>query len=197
MATTDVLTIDEARAAIGAASDATDTYLETLIEAVSERLDDICGPIVTRSVTEYHNGGCTTVAPYEAPVSSFTSITEADGTTTTALTAESFGTAGTYLFDPVTQTVRRRSAFYDATFPSGLQNVRLVYSAGRYASTAAVASRFKEAAKIIVAHIWRNERGSGNQTYGADGELSFRSSYSIPNRALELIAGDIRYRGIA
>ena len=57
--------------------------------------------------------------------------------------------------------------------------------------------RFKQAAAITLAHIWRSEQGSGNQTFGAAEVPAFGPTFSIPNRALELISADRLTPGIA
>lgn len=191
--TLDILTLEEARTAIGASlSQSYDDALELMVTAVSSRVDDLCGPVVNRTVTERHEAyGCYALIPRSLPVSSFTSVTEYVGGTGTVLTAETDTAAGTYLWEQ--NLVRRRQSFRPAWFKG---RVKLVYVSGRAADTDAVPERFKQAAKIIVAHMWRQEMGSGNQTFGADGEIRV-ASFSIPNRAMELLADDVRVPGIA
>lgn len=198
MATTDLLTIDEARNAIMATDQRNDQQLAVLVSAVSQRIDKICGPVVNRSVTEYHDGGTCEILPRSRPVYSITSLIEYRFATATTLTAETVGTAPTdaYLLRP-DGTIMRRNGGWEWKFWPGHGNIVLTYTAGRTATTAAVPENFKQAAQIIVAHIWRNENGSGNQTFGADGETNFRASYSIPNRAMELLGGETRGWGIA
>ena len=193
-ATTDVLTLEEARAAIGVPlNQSYDDALEVMVTAVSDRLDELCGPVVNRTVTERHDAaGCYTVIPYELPVYSFTSVTEYRNGTGTDLTVEDDTTAGEYLWER--NLLKRRSSFGPYPFQG---RVKLVYVAGRAADTESVPERFKQAAGIIVAHIWRQENGSGNQTFGSDGEAPYRASFSIPNRAMELLADQIRTPGIA
>lgn len=190
--TLDLLTLDEARAAIGTTNNTYDDALEVMVTAISERIDELCGPVVNRTITERHDACGWFLIPRSLPVSSFTSVTEYRSGTGTVLTAETDTAAGTYLWEQ--NLLRRRSSFADYPFAP---RVKLVYVSGRAADTDAVAEKFKQAAKIILAHIWRQEMGSGNQTFGADGEVSFRASYSIPNRAMELLADEIRTPGIA
>lgn len=194
MSATDILSLEEARAAINTPLNSTyDDALEVLVTAVSTRLDELCGPVVNRTVTERHDAtGCWSLIPYTLPVYSFTSVTEYRSGTGTDLTAEDDTTAGEYLWER--NILRRRNSFLPYTFQG---RVKLVYVAGRAADTESVPSRFKQAAQIIVAHIWRQENGSGNQTFGSDGEAPYRASFSIPNRAMELLAGEMRVPGIA
>lgn len=197
MATLDVLSETEARRAVKVADSSYDDRLSSLVTAVSTRFDELCGPIVQRTVTaERHDGGCTTIFPRMAPVAAWTTVTEYQGTTATTLTAESPGSAPAngYLWQSTTGELVRRSSGYPALFASTF--VVLTYTAGRFATTGAVESRFKEAVSITLAHIWRTESGSGNQTFGADSEFRF-SSFSVPNRAMELVAHDRRVPGFA
>lgn len=198
MSTLDLLTLEEARAAIMVPlNQSYDDDLAVMNTAVSTRIDELCGPVVNRSVTEYHDGGWYTVPVYTYPVSSFTSVTEYLNGSPTVLTAESAGTAGTYLYDDVARVVYRRQGFVDFPFRWGRRNIKLVYVAGRAATTETVPEKFKEAAKITLAHIWRQENGSGTQTFGNDGGDSiYRASFAIPNRAIEVLGYDIRMPGI-
>lgn len=194
MAATDILTAAEARAAINL--DVTDTSMDTDLavfnSAVSVRLDALCGPIVARTVTsEKHSGGNSYIGLKKSPVLSVTTVTEYVNTTSTTLTAEtnaSKPTAG-YIFDDYTGFIFRRTANTDTTFASGRNNIEVTYSAGRYATTATVAAHFKLAAQIMLAHVWRVERGGGNQTYGDVAIIG--SSFAVPNRVLEILADEL------
>ncbi len=193
-----VLSLDEARTAVlNTSSQDKDDQLAPLVDAVSVRLDELCGPIVIRTVTDELHAGCRpSFTTYKRPIDTITSIIEAWGATTYTLTAETWGTAPTYgyRFDPATQIISRRDGGYTTQFAN---EIKITYEAGRAADTAAAPSKFKEAAKIILAHIWRNEHGSGNPTFGGDSEVSFGTSFSIPKRALEILGNDLRAPAVA
>ena len=194
MAATDILTLEEARASINAPDQAYDEQLAVMNTAVSQRLITIVGDIVNTTYTEdYDPVGCTFTLRH-TPVSSFTSVTEYVNGTGTALTAETITTAGGYLWKQPEGLLIRRQSFFDYPWQG---RVRVVYVAGRAASTAAVPERFRQAAAIILAHIWRSEQGSGNQTFGAAEVPAFGPTFAIPNRALELISADRLTPGIA
>ena len=198
MATTDILSIDEARQAIMAPDQRNDEWLALMVSAVSQRIDKITGPVVNRSVTEYHDGGTTEILPRSRPIYSIASLVEYRWTTPITLSVETLGTAPSdaYILRPDGAVMRRQGGWTWQFWP-GRGNIVLTYTAGRAATTAAVPETFKQAAMITVAHIWRNENGSGNTTFGADGPATFIASYSIPNRAMELLAGETRSWGIA
>jgi hypothetical protein len=203
MATTDILTLTEAKRALGLAEGLANNNEEIaqLITAVTARLDVLCGPIVARTVTsESHDGTTrngvrkTFVALRQAPVVSITAVAEYSGTTAQSLTAESNSTktATNYLYDAQTEVLRRRNTGNDYPFPDGRGNVLVTYSAGRVGATASVSSEFKEAAQIICKHLWRNEHGQGTQTFGDVPPEVFPTGFAIPARALDLIRGELR-----
>lgn len=168
--TYDVITLVEAYRAINdptsaaAGTGANDDMLESFITTTSNRLDELVGPIVNRTVTEYHDGGVSTVWPRQTPVSSVTTLKEYDGSTTTTLTAETFGNSpsdahtlvqsASYSHD---HQIVRRNGGANTFFASGLRNVELVYVAGRAANTAAVPTRYKMAAGAILRRLWDRE----------------------------------------
>lgn len=195
MATLDIVSLNETKAALRLNDSTYDGLLTAWITAVSLRLDDLCRPIVVRTLTdELHDGGDRWIAPVYTPISSVTSLAEYDtaGTATT-LTAEDYDTkpADAYLLDG--RTIRRRASGADAYFASGRRNVRLTYVAGRYATTATVSEQFKRAALICLAHMWRAEQGTGNPTYGLEGGelVSFGPGWAIPRRAADLLGAEL------
>ena len=172
--TLDVLTLAEGKQAINMTQDNAEheAELARAITAVSRRLDELVGPVVIRTVTEYHDGGVGTIWPYQTPVSEFTSVTSWDGTTSTTWTADAFGVAGVtngYLLESSTSyahgtRILARAGGGATYFPTGSRSVRLIYEAGRYATTADVDARFKQAAAMILRRLWKPEAGAWAQT---------------------------------
>ena len=172
--TLDVLTLDEAKAAINmtAANDQHEGELELFITAVSRRFDELIGPVVNRTVTEYHDGGVSIIWPYQTPVSTVTSLTEWDGSASTVLTADAFGVAGVtdgYLLESSPSYVHgtrliRRSGGTNTYFTTGSRSIQLVYVAGRAATTEDVDSRIKAAAGMVLRRAWKREAGAWAQT---------------------------------
>ena len=173
MATLDVLTEAESLAAVNAS--ATTATLTNLVTAVSQQLDELCGPVVVRTITsELHDGGRPTILLRNLPVSSITTVTEYDGTTASTLTAETnatkttanylhLGTAG----EVASGRIVRRSNNTDYVFPTGRRNIDVTYVAGRAATTSAVAPKFKQAAAMMLRNVWVSEQASGSETFGA------------------------------
>lgn len=170
----DVLTLAEGKRAVSMASTNTEheDKLKLFITGVSRRIDELVGPVVVRTVTEYHDGGTSKIRPRQTPVSSITTVKHWDGTTTTTYTADAWGSAantdgyqlkqsGSYPHDAV---VIARSSGTAVNFPSGSDAVQLVYVAGRAATTADVDERYKFVAGEILLRAWKPSSAAWSQT---------------------------------
>lgn len=165
--TLDVLTIAEARKAVGIGDTDTshDTELAAKVTAVSRLLDEVCGPVVRRTITdEVHPGGTPVVWARHPPVDAWITVTEYNAAVAQVLTAETFDTqpAHGYVADRwptatanYTGRLHRRSAGTAAAFPAGPEAVKVTYVSGRYTDTASVDARFKEAAGVMLKNAWR------------------------------------------
>lgn len=164
----DILTEAEAiRAALGTDSAAVNhtEQIARMNTAVSRRIDEVVGPVVQRTVTEYRDGGCGSIYPHRTPVVSVASVTEWDGSAQTPLTADTWGTAGAadgYATDGTGHGFRiiRQASGHRSVFRAGARSVRLVYAAGRFADTASVDPLFKEAAGEVLRRLWHREAGA-------------------------------------
>ena len=204
MATTDLLTLAEARSAINISGTGQDDELQLYLSLVSRRIDALCGPVVSRAVTENHDGGGNHIIPRLAPVLSITSLTEYSGTTGTALSAESVSSqpASAYLLDTsmrMFHRIWRRSSGSDATFPTGRQNVVLVYNAGRVASTATVTTDFKGACAAILRRLWKREQSGWAQSpgYAVDEGGAERFYKAVDPMVMELLGHELLPPGVA
>lgn len=201
MAATDVLTLGEAKLALGIAGsdESDDTDIEVYVTAVSDRLDVLVGPVVERTVSnELHDGGRVAVHLKYWPVASVTSASEFTNTTEQALAAEtnSTKTANDYLLDGERGVLRRRASNRDWRFPTGRRNVKVTYVAGRYDDTASVASRYKQAASLMLKHLWAREEGLGSAEFGPvlqPGVTAFGTpTFVVPRAVKELLADQLQ-----
>jgi hypothetical protein len=197
--TYDLLTLDEAKAALNIplADTTFDTELHAYITAVSQRIDDLCGPGVKRSVAdEVHDGGDSLIFPNETPVASIGEVVEYSSGTGTTLTGETNTVAGTYVLEGAgthLSLVRRRSSWSDAPFVAGRGNVMISYVAGRFDSTADVSPLFKQAAAKTLSWLWRGDQGAGTATFGGvEGTSLFGLGFALPNSVVELLAYERR-----
>lgn len=191
--TLDLLTLTEGKAALNETTTDRDTEIAQYITAVSRRLDELCGAIVKRTVSdELHPGGSDFILLRQAPASassttSITSVYEYTGGTATTLTAETVSSASSdnYSFNTELGQVRRRSSWTGRSFLP--QNVVVTYAAGRYANTAAVDAKFKTAAAVMLQHLWRPGQGFGGSY--SDAPLS---GFAVPHAVLELLADELQ-----
>lgn len=202
----DLLDADEASAALNSPSDATE--LARLVTAVSRRLDSLCGPIVMREVgPELHDGCGTLILLNEPPIwtgaGAMMTVAEWDGSASHTIVAEVQGSATGYDYqlDPAAGILYRRSGGWDAYWSAGRRNVSVTYTAGRAADTASVDPLFKQAATLMLQHVYNN---TGSRNAGAVGQpigegFSFVSTitFAVPNAVLELLGAERRAPVIA
>ena len=193
----DVVTMSEAVIELG---EQDETTLAAYITAVSQLLDEACGPIVERTISgETHDGGVTVIDLRWAPVASVSTVTEYQGVTPVVLTGETATTAPAagFLVDGESGRVWRRAGKQDAVFAGGRQSVSVTYVAGRYEDTTTVDARFKRAALITLRNLWAKEQGFGTVTFGPDGQPIVGATFAIPYAAEAFIRGDLVLGGFA
>lgn len=196
--TTDVLTYQEAAAVLGNPTDDQDK-IETLIAAVSDQLDALCGPVIQRTVTSESHDGCGHVVRLrERPVAGVLAAVEYDGTNAQTLTTESntAKTAYDVHLDGPTGALYRRSSNRDWSYPDGRGNVVVTYTAGRFTHTTASdanLSKFKQAALLMCRHVWAGTSGMGTETFPTapvdDGGLSLLGP-EVLNKVRGLLRGE-------
>ena len=198
--TLDVLTLAEAKEELGIGSGNTskDTMLARKITAVSQRLDQACGPIVKRTVTgEVLEGGTFDAWVALGPVFSWTSVTEYSGTVAQVLDPEDYDTQPAYGYvaerggtptSIYSGRLTRRSAGGTLRFPVGPEAVRVTYEAGRYADTATVDPLFKEAAAVMLQNSWRTQEAAVQSMGEFDVPAQNFPRFGIPNYVSDMLA---------
>ncbi|SDP60757.1 hypothetical protein SAMN04487905_10625 [Actinopolyspora xinjiangensis] len=203
MATTDVLTLEEARQAVNVGGTTQfDAELQARVTSVSQRLDELVGPVVQRSITgEQHHGGWGEVFLRFYPVSTVSSVTEYDGTTERVLTAETNTTkptdgylVGRYGPDPslMSQRIYRRRNGSPERFAEGALNVVADYTAGRFADTASVAERYKIAASLMLQNLWRSQQSSAGEVGEFEVPQASFPTFAVPRAVREMLQGEIQ-----
>lgn len=197
--TRDLLTLAEGRDAVNARSSADDSKLAGYITGVSYALDHWCGPVIQRTLTdERYDGGSGSILLRYYPITSVSSLTDYS----TALTEETDPTsppAAGYLLSPYSadpglygNEVRRRSGGADSTFYAQRGAVLVTYVAGRFAATANVDWRWKEAARICLQNMWRSQQHSIGGVDEYDLPHQSFARFGLPNAARHLIAGELQ-----
>lgn len=193
---TDVLTLAEAKAALNVALADTgqDDELAQVVSAASQWLDEIVGPVVRRTVTnEAHHAPAGRVWLRQAPVASVLSVTEYVSGTGTTLTPETHTTAGGYLVDLQAGSLARRSGWMPASWNAS--TLLVTYTAGRFADTSGVSARFKEAAVVLLQHLWQS-RGAAPSAgvFGAEDSQAYGgqpySARGVVKKVRSLLAGE-------
>jgi len=156
---------------------------------------------VRRTVTEIHPGGDPYVVLEQVPASRTSTTTLATvrewlGGTATVLTEETLAASSSaaFLFEVETGILYRRSNFGPSWFPSR-SRVEVVACAGRFADTASVDARFKEACGIVVAHLWRAKAAGPAvaQESLSDGAAHYGvAPWAIPKAAKDLLRDELR-----
>lgn len=161
MAVLDILTFEEAATAINAHGDigVIEAALIAMNSGVAEQVDNLCGPVVARSVVETHHGGGTAVMLRKTPVLSVTSVVETTGVTPATLVSDDYllEARGHYVF------LHRRTAGYSSTWVAGDFNVAVTFSAGRYTTTATVSPGWKQLAASVLNAQWQQLAGVWTQ----------------------------------
>lgn len=201
--TLDLLTLAEAKQALNlSGTTAHDAELPGWITAVSQRLDELVGPVVQRTVTtERHNGGVHRIFLRNHPNTSITSVTEYAGTTGTALAEETNASKpnDAYLVEPyeadpayLSSIVRRRSSDADTVFAPGRLNVEFTYVAGRFLDTASVAERFKTGARLTLQNLWRSQQEATGTVGEYDVPQNIFPRVTVPTAVRDMFDGEIQ-----
>lgn len=172
MATLDVIDVETAAEALQVPA-RRQNQLARLVTAVSARMDDEFGAIVTRTITgETHKTrGLEGVLLEFWPVTSVTA--ELSSTAITPVVDDEWG----ILFHPT------RTYWPHTRRP----NLTVNYTAGRFATTADVTEVWREAAIITIRHLWH----AANPATSDPGEYEYVGPtfprFVLPNAAVEML----------
>lgn len=168
------LTLADAKTHLNITGSASDTELQTFIDAAEATIAERCGPLASTATTSRVEGGATLVLPV-SPAVSLTSVTPVGGTALSLTGISLYGARGVVSYDS------------GAPFSERLYDV--VYNAGR----SSVPADLMLAVKELVRHMWATQRGNQPAFAGAlpddDGELAPNSAnYLFPRRVEQLMS---------
>ncbi len=208
MDTLDVLTLAEAKAVLDIdPNDGTkDKEVARVVTATSRKLDHLCGPVVTRTISNethefatYRDWGTRTTIEFNfCPVTTIVTVTNYLGTTATVLDAQTPGTspsngyyAESYKPDAslLSGVITRKTGLYP--YPFG-DLVSVTYIAGRYASTTLVDARFKEAASVTLRNSWRPYQQGVALLGEFDVPQQTFPSHGVPNYVFDILYDEIK-----
>lgn len=172
-----LLTLADAKAQLNIATDANDAELTAYINACTAIIERYVGPVENRTVTEILDSKGLTMAVTQVPAASLTSVTPvlSNGLQLSVSDLVLDGTAG---------VIRRLDG---SLFGGGPWRVE--YAAGR----GQIDPTINVAARILLQHLWRTQRGSGRGPVIAGGddydgnEPVVGWGYAIPNRVLQML----------
>ena len=187
MAADDLVTLSDVKAHLNITGTSHDTELSGFISAATPVVEDIVGPVTTRTVDEWYTGGGSKIVLRQYPVASITSVTEYAGTTGTALTQANVDTADSYAYTLESGGVlARRTGSLGTNFTTGVDNVHVVYVAGR----SSIPANIRLAALELIRHWYQlTQQGGRPQLGGAAEDGMFTpSGFAVPARVVELLA---------
>lgn len=164
--------------------------IDIWVPALSRRIDELCGPVVTRTITETHSGnGRDKLYLRTPPAVSITSVT-VDGDEIAS---------GGYDLD---NDNRFLAILYrtTSTWPDGRRNIVVEYEAGRYADTATVGPLFKMAAGAILRRMWSREAGAwarGGDPFAEAGAGSVGFFKAVDPMVHEFLGDEMRPPAVA
>lgn len=176
-----------------------DTELQYFIDAATPIVENIAGPVIPTSRTEYFSGGVSQIVVNWLPIVSVTSIVETYGQTNYTLNEISLGSSNTafgFTVDYTTGKIVRRAYNAEALFPLGSNNVKVVYLAGR----TSIPGNIRLATLMLIQHLWSTSqlnRQGGRPTLGGDDSFTAGAGFAVPNRVRELLQPSPRVPGVA
>ena len=187
---TTLVQLADVKAHLNVDTNTDDTELQNFITAATEKIQEITGPVLTRTVTEYRNGGVGNIILLQRPVQSITSVSELWGSTVNTLTEAAFGAGTTnyhYTFDATEFEIERRVGNLPAIFAEGDDNIKIVYVAGYATIPAAI----RLATLSLIQHWWStsqlNRNGGRPSLGGTDFPSAMGGGYAIPNFVREML----------
>ncbi|WP_404974889.1 hypothetical protein [[Kitasatospora] papulosa] len=171
-----LVTLEQVRDQLDDQSTDNAVELGIYIDAATELIEKLIGPVVTREFTEKVNARGTRLALTKMPVVQVTSFApiQAGGTAVEVDEIDLDGEAGVV-------TRLDGGAFYGGPW-------RITYTAGRGAT---VPPSIQLAALLLIQHLWRTKFGAARGQGSAD-DYSVNEpvpgfGYAVPNRVLELL----------
>jgi hypothetical protein len=163
-----------------------DDELRRMIEATTRIIEYFAGAVVRRTVSEVRPGGSPALLLQVTPVIAVTAIAPVQSN---QLEVDVAGLVA----DTDAGIVRRLDG---SAFPPG--PYRVTYTAGR----AVPSANLTLAGRIILQHLWRTQNGSSRAIGSIGGGDDYAVTeaipglgYAVPNRALELLQGDMELGG--
>ena len=198
-APTFLVTLEEVKKHLNKADFLDDEELQGFIDAATPMVENIYGPVINRTITEYQSGGTSTLVLNYLPILSITSIIETYGQTNYTLTRVNLGDINNgfaYTCDLPQGRIVRRAYNAEANFPTGRDNVQIIYVVG----CASIPSNVRLGTLMLIAHLWTTSqlnRNGNRPSLGGDDSFTPGMGFAVPNRVKEILQASPRVPGVA
>lgn len=200
----EIVSLADAKRHLRMTTTADDAELTDTIAEATAIVEDIIGPCLARVITdESHDGGTENITLRTTPIVSVESVTVWVAQTPYVHTYDplavntTFHTFGWRAAGPYESgTIVFTSSGFPVPSFIGRQNVLVSYTAGRSSLSPTIVRGSKE----LIRHLWETQRGRsmGRPVPGYDEQLTTTASgYTVPNRVLEALRGQMMTPGIA
>lgn len=171
-----------------------DAVLQGIIDATTDIIEDIVGPVNARVYSEFYDGGSAVIVVRHPPIAGVTSVIEFRGpiayVLTQAATPAQSQTYG-YTFDTWGRIVRRSIGGVEVAFPQIRAAVQVVYTSGR---AGVVPASVRLGALEMIRHNYQLTQQGGRPSFaggggGADEDMLYTpAGFAIPARVHELLS---------
>jgi hypothetical protein len=201
-----IISMSEAMEHLRLPATARDTYaarLQPFLLSLTPMIENIIGPVVSRTITETHNGGSNVIKVLRPPIISVTTVIEVAGAGfSRTLTLQDPTTAGAldaygYSVDLERGILFRRVSGLNGSFLPGVRNVSVTYVAGRNP----IPPNVIHAAKDLLRINWEVMTAGGAGINAAMSEQptnrDHRSGFFMPGSVLDMLQNEVNDWGIA
>jgi hypothetical protein len=187
---------------IAAVDKSEDSKLLRLIRGIGPVIEFICGPILLKTVDEWHDGGHYSIVLRQRPVAQILAVSEYVGPIEWPLvliTDPAHATIWSAQFEPYKgRLVRRGPGGSVMNFSQGPQSVHVTYQAGLASVPANITTGTLELLRVNFSQTQRRSPGLGALGYGTDDQEPGQQilGFFVPNRVRELLLPNKRTPGI-
>lgn len=178
---------------VGVVNTAKDSLMRSYIATATPIMEDIVGPILSRTYSDTYDGGGATIRLLWAPVLSVVSVSESYGNFVRVLTEQvldggSFDAYG-YTVDKDSGILTRRFSGQVGVFNPGRRNILVTHKAGR----AVVGENILKATQRLLRWLWSPEQGMVRPDVSDTNAMSQTpSGLTVPKDVITLCGADVR-----
>jgi hypothetical protein len=175
-----------------------DEDLRDLIAAATPIMEDLCGPILSQTCDETHDGGRPNVRLLKAPIISVATVIESYGagySRTLTLQPPDGGTFDSYGYsvDLRDGVITRRVSGVATVFVAGRRNIHVTYVAGR----SVLPANLVRGTRRLIRWLWQTEmQGQRPQGSQPEGTTTTPGGYRVPTAVVAICGAEVRIPGI-